>query len=136
VVPAQLTQSSSPHSSEPTISTYHHTVIRPLPSSPVVASQDSSFSSTSVLLTPTEKEHLANESVSSSICSRTEQDDFEVCADFVQRTCGCSKADGKPCSSLFSVEHFIDHRAQASLLTRQELDLVLLGSIMTTVFDR
>ena len=30
----------------------------------------------------------------------------------------------------------MEHRSQASLLTRKELDLVLLGSIMTTVLDR
>ena len=64
------------------------------------------------------------------------QDDFELCTEFVQKTCGCTKANGKPCSMLFSVDHYFEHRSQASLLTRQELDLVLLGSIMTTVLDR
>ena len=62
--------------------------------------------------------------------------DKELCTAFVQKTCGCTKANGKPCSTLFPVEHYIQHRTQASLLTRQELDLVLLGSIMTTVLDR
>lgn len=47
----------------------------------------------------------------------------------------CTKANGKPCSTLFPVDHFINHRAQASLLTTKELDMVLLGSIMTTVLD-
>ena len=64
------------------------------------------------------------------------ESDVDVCTAFVQRTCGCTKANGKPCSTLFSTEHYIDHHAQASLLNRQELDLVLLGSIMTTVLDR
>ena len=64
------------------------------------------------------------------------ESDVELCAEFVRKTCGCAKADGKPCSTLFSVEHYIEHRSLASLLTRQELDLVLLGSIMTTVMDR
>ena len=64
------------------------------------------------------------------------ENDVDVCTTFVQKTCGCTKANGKPCSTLFSVEHYIDHRAQAALLERQELDLVLLGSIMTTVLDR
>ena len=41
-------------------------------------------------------------------------------------------ADGKPCSSLFALEYYIDIRVQASLLTRQQLDLVLLGSVMST----
>ena len=67
--------------------------------------------------------------------SETESD-VDICAAFIQKTCGCTKANGKPCSTLFSVEHYIDHRAQASLLTREQLDLVLLGSIMTTVLDR
>ena len=53
---------------------------------------------------------------------------------YVQKTCGCTKANGKPCSTLFSV-HYIDRWAQASLLTR-EVHLVFLGSIMTTVLDR
>ena len=67
--------------------------------------------------------------------SETESD-VDVCAAFVQKTCGCTKANGKPCSTLFSVEHYIDHRAQASLLTHEQLGLVLLGSIMTSVLDR
>ena len=41
-------------------------------------------------------------------------------------------ADAKPCNSLFPVEYYIDIRSQASLLTRQQLDLVLLGSVMST----
>ena len=57
---------------------------------------------------------------------------YSICT----KTCGCSKANGKPCRTLFSTEHYTDHHAQASLLNRQELDLVLLGSIMTTVLDR
>ena len=64
------------------------------------------------------------------------ESDVAVCAVFVQKTCGCTKANGKPCSTLFPVEHYIDHHAQASLLTREQLDLVLLGSIMITVLDR
>ena len=55
--------------------------------------------------------------------------------EFVRRTCGCTKANGKPCITLFSVEHYLEHRLQASLLTRKDLDLVCLGSIMTTVLD-
>ena len=62
--------------------------------------------------------------------SETEYD-VDVCTTFIQKTCGCTKANGKPCSTLLSTEHYIDHRAQTSLLNRQQLDLVLLGSIMT-----
>ena len=38
-------------------------------------------------------------------------------------------------SSLFTLEHFVDMRSQASLMTHQELDLVILGSLMTTLHD-
>ena len=38
------------------------------------------------------------------------------CEQFVEKTCGCSKADGMPRSDLFSVQHFTDLCAQASLL--------------------
>lgn len=55
-----------------------------------------------------------------------------VCRDFIQQTCGCKRACGRPCSSLFSKEYYVERRAQASLLTRSELDLVMLGSIMST----
>ena len=44
-------------------------------------------------------------------------------------------ADGKPCSGLFSLEQYIETRAQSSLLTREQLDLVLMGSILSTVND-
>ena len=59
--------------------------------------------------------------------------DLPACEKFVRDTCGCSKADDKPCSSLFSMEHYLDLRAQASLLTHDELDLVLMGSVMSTI---
>ena len=59
--------------------------------------------------------------------------DLPVCEKFVHDTCGCTKADGKPCSSLFSMEHYLELRAQASFLTHDELDLVLMGSIMSTI---
>ena len=58
--------------------------------------------------------------------------EVDGCTGFVQRTCCCKVADGKPCSSLFPVDYYIETRSQASLLTRQQLDLVLLGSVMST----
>ena len=57
------------------------------------------------------------------------------CSKFLEDTCGCKWADGKPCSSLFTEEYYITFRAQASFLTREQLDLVLLGSVMSTVSD-
>ena len=40
--------------------------------------------------------------------------------------------DGKP---LFKLKHYVNMRSQASLMTYQELDLVLLGALMTTLHD-
>ena len=45
----------------------------------------------------------------------------------------CHLAHGRPCSDLFSLEHYIQLRAQSSFLTRDEFDLTLIGSIMSTV---
>ena len=59
--------------------------------------------------------------------------DAELCQKFLQDTCGCTKNDGKACSGLFSVDHYIELRAQASFLTHDELDLTLMGSIMSTL---
>ena len=61
--------------------------------------------------------------------------DEDTCSEFVRRTCGCKKANGGPCSSLFSVDHYVTLRVQAALLTRNELDMVILGSIMSTTLD-
>ena len=61
--------------------------------------------------------------------------DEDTCSEFVSRTCGCKKANGGPCSSLFSVDHYVTLHAQAALLTRDELDMVILGWIMSTTLD-
>ena len=61
--------------------------------------------------------------------------DEDVGSEFVRRTCGCKNVDGDPCSLLFSVDHKVTLHAQAALLTRNELDMVLLGSIMSTPLD-
>ena len=58
--------------------------------------------------------------------------EIDNCTSFSLKTFGCKMANGKPCSSLFPVDYYIDTRSQASLLTRQQLDLVLLGSVMST----
>ena len=59
-------------------------------------------------------------------------DGEDVCKAFIEQTCGCKKASGKPCSGQFSLSYYIKWRAQASLLSQNELDLVMLGSIMAT----
>ena len=61
--------------------------------------------------------------------------DYDVCTNFYKHTCQCKKTDGKPCSLLFPLEHFVEMGSQASLITHQELDLVLMGLIMTTIHD-
>lgn len=59
--------------------------------------------------------------------------DVTVCEQFYQRTCGCDKIKGNPCSKQIPLEHFIEHRAQCSFLTKDELDLVLMGFISSAV---
>ena len=65
----------------------------------------------------------------------TESPDVCKCQEFVEKTCGCHLANGSPCSSLFPLEHYIQLRAQSSFLTRDELDLTLIGAIMSTVIQ-
>ena len=72
-------------------------------------------------------------SQSSSIDGPYHPTELKLCTDFIESTCGCKKAKGKPCSSLFTLDHYIDLRAQSSFLTHDELDLTLLGCIMCTV---
>ena len=58
----------------------------------------------------------------------------DMCKKFKEQTCGCRKVPGKQhCSGLFPVDHYLELRAQSSFLTRDKLDLVLMGSIMCTV---
>ena len=64
---------------------------------------------------------------------REQVNELSKCAEFVQLTCGRTKADGKPCSGLFREEHYAELRAQAYFLTHEQLDLVILGSIMATI---
>ena len=110
---------------------------------PPVATPDAAFSTPAVTpippLTPpavtpdaTSIQNITtNRSVSMDV--EYQSPDVPVCKKFTEDTCGCTKADGKPCSTLFSLEHYIELRAQASFLTHDELDLVLMGSIMSTI---
>ena len=45
------------------------------------------------------------------------------------RTCGCDKDQGNPCSKQLPLEHYIERRAQCSFLSKDELDLVLMGFV-------
>ena len=46
-----------------------------------------------------------------------------------------SPGERQTCSDLFPVEHYIQLQAQSSILTHDELDLTLIGSIMCTVIQ-
>ena len=76
--------------------------------------------------------HGASVSTNSQLWEVEQASEITKCTSFSLKTCGCKMADGKPCSSLFSADYYVETRSQASLLTRQQLDLVLLGSVMTT----
>jgi len=59
-----------------------------------------------------------------------------VCENFTLETCGCQLAGGgRPCSSLFSLEYYQQYRAQAFLLTKEQLDMALMGSVAATVCE-
>ena len=62
--------------------------------------------------------------------------DHELCVEFYDNTCGCSKADGKPCSTLFHLDHYEELRAQSYIMKHDELDLALMGSLMTTMHNQ
>jgi len=79
-----------------------------------------------------ETENMPDRHTNNASISTHEMTDEDVCRDFIEQTCGCKKSNGRPCSSQFSMDYYIERRAQASLLTRSELDLVMLGSIMST----
>ena len=89
--------------------------------------------------------HTTNTSCfhSSIACNNTQGQNWELeqsseistCEKFAHETCGCKLANGKPCSTLFDSEYYIQLRSQASLLTREQLDMVLLGLVMSTVKD-
>ena len=54
-------------------------------------------------------------------------------AKFLAKGCGCKKACGRPCYTLFPKEHYQEIRWQCAELTRNELDMVLMGQIMATM---
>ena len=81
------------------------------------SSQDSEQSVVSVVSQPTQRSSSQEQATQQNEC------DDDICRDFLRR------------SSLFSVEHYITLRAQSALLSRTELDMVLLGSLMSTTLD-
>ena len=61
--------------------------------------------------------HLPNGSVTTTTTSQPKtKSDYDICVEFYERTCQCKKADGKPCSSLFPLEHYVDTYAWPSII--------------------
>ena len=61
----------------------------------------------------------------------TLSEEEQKCKGFIERTCGCSINKGSPRSSLIPLEAYVSHRAEAAGLTRDQLDLVLVGAVMS-----
>ena len=59
-------------------------------------------------------------------------DDMEdkLVSEFIRSGCGCTKDKGKPCSQLFSPEYVKSVRASCAELTREELDMVIVGQLV------
>ena len=49
---------------------------------------------------------------------------------YMERGCGCLKFNGKSCSQQFSLAHVTEVRASCFELTKDELDMVILGQVM------
>ena len=54
----------------------------------------------------------------------------KITSAFLEKGCGCKRNQGKPCYTLFSRDHYESVQMQCSELTRNELDLVLLGQAL------
>ena len=66
----------------------------------------------------------------------TEQaSELSKCEKFLVETCGCTLADGAPCSTLFKQQYIMDTRAQCFFLSRDQLDMLILGSVVCTICE-
>lgn len=117
--PQQLTPPLHQSVATPSSSCFHHDLPTEGPSSAVLPSI------ATAVVTNANEQHWELEQVT----------ELDKCSKFVVDTCGCKWANGKPCSTLFTEEYYVTFRAQASFLTHEQLDLVLLGSVMSTVSD-
>ena len=59
-------------------------------------------------------------------------DEDRVVEDFMRRGCSCRKWGGKPCSEQFSVDYIRETRLSFKDLTREQLDLILMGQLIAT----
>ena len=71
--------------------------------------------------------------LNTELLSYIENDEEHKCELFIENTCGCRLDNGSPCSSLFSLDEYVSHQSQASLLNRNELHLVIIGSVVSLV---
>ena len=63
-------------------------------------------------------------------------DERSTVSALIDSTCGCKKGLGsQPCSSQFSADHLLSVRASCSELTRSELDMVVMGQLMSEMND-
>ena len=62
---------------------------------------------------------------------------LELCKSdkYLLATCRCTLANGKLCCTLFSNKYLINTKAQSFLLSWEQLDMLLLGSVASTVCD-
>ena len=51
----------------------------------------------------------------------------------MQKTCGCRLNKGSPCSNLIPLEKYVCHHSETASLTRDQLDLVLIGAVMSVL---
>ena len=61
--------------------------------------------------------------------------DSEEVDAFLAVGCGWSRAGGQPCPALFSKEHYEDVRQSCQELSRNELDMIVMGQIMAGIDD-
>ena len=60
----------------------------------------------------------------------SDQKELTIVEDFIKRGCGCKLLKGSPCCEQFSNEYIMSVQSQCLSLSRDELDLVILGQIM------
>ena len=53
---------------------------------------------------------------------------------FVSQGCSCTLYNGGQCSARFNLDQYLEFRGQCQELTRQELDMAVLGQIAASTF--
>ena len=90
-------------------------------------------SQSSATLTPSSQQTSSSSSQPSSQSCRRHRSPDEKLASFLSKGCGCKFYKGGPCYRQFDATHFRDIQDQCNSLTKDELDLVLLGQIMANI---